>query len=254
MFRRTKKGNLCVEATIILPLMIIGILTVGYLIKVHSINQDVMNMALDETRMLAIESYTSIGKVKAAGFPNQLITRITEENKAISQVCMTDYKYLKTYGGLDNLILLNISYDISLPFPIDFYGCINENEVIVARAFVGSDQYNEKISPKEMETEEESEPVWIFPNQGKKYHQKNCPYIAVAATQEMLRPDIRKKYQPCKICKPSKLPNGSTVYCFRNSGYVYHRGNCYIVDRYVVEIEKAEAIKRHYSACLKCGG
>lgn len=254
MFKHTKKGNLSVEAAIILPLMIIGILTVGTLIKVHSINQDMMNIALDETRILAIEAYTSVGKVKSAGFPNQLITRITDENKAVSQVRMTDLKYLKSYGSLDKLICFNINYDIDLPFPIDLYGSLPENEVVVARAFVGSDQYSGTISAKEMETEEESELVWIFPNQGKKYHQKNCPYIAVAATQEMLKPEIRKKYQPCRICKPSELSNGSMVYCFKNSGYVYHRGSCYIVDRYVVEIEKSEAIKRHYSACLKCGG
>ncbi|MBN7772673.1 hypothetical protein [Clostridium aminobutyricum] len=254
MFRYTKKGTLTVEASILLPLVILGILTVGYLIKVHCINENVMNTALDETRLLAIESYTDVGKTKIVEFSNKLEERICDENKAINQVQIKDLKYLYSFGNLDKLIYFNVVYNINIGFPINFYGDIPGNETIVCRAFVGSDHYDEKMNAQEMQKEEESELVWIFPNEGKKYHQKNCSYIAVAATQTVLTSGIKRTYQPCKICKPNSLENGSLVYCFKNSGQVYHRGNCYIVDRYVVEIEKSEAIQRHYSACLKCGG
>jgi hypothetical protein len=254
MLRHTRKGNITVEASIILPIVIIGILTVGCFIKVNCINENIIHAALDETRLLAIESYTDVGKLSILNFSGNLKKRIQSDNQNINQLEIEDLKYLYSYGEMDKLISFDVVYDIDLGFPIDFYGNITGSETIVCRAFIGSDKYGQNMTVQEMEQEEESELVWIFPNEGQKYHQKTCPYISVAASQTVLNAKLRRQYEPCKICKPNTLANGSIVYCFKNSGHVYHNGNCYMVDRYVVEIEKSEAIERHYTACLKCGG
>ncbi|MPN26874.1 hypothetical protein SDC9_174300 [bioreactor metagenome] len=105
-----------------------------------------------------------------------------------------------------------------------------------------------------MEEMEDSEIVWIFPVAGEKYHKKECPYIKVAATQTILTKSVKKKYKPSSLCNSRNLKKGSLVFCFYNSGQSYHSPNCPTVDRYVIEIEKSDAIKQGYSPCLKCGG
>lgn len=253
MFKSTKKGNIAVETAIILPFVILGILTIAYLIKINCNNESIMSMAVDETRRLSIESYTNIGRVSAAKFPVKLKHRIEEKSNSTT-VKIRNFKYLYSKGNLDNLISFNVEYKNNCNFPIPFYGSIWEQETVMTRAFVGSNNYNKAKGFSSMEKLEDSEIVWIFPLAGKKYHKKDCPYIKVAATQTILTKNIKKRYKPCSVCNSKEIPEGSLVYCFFNSGKSYHRANCYIVDRYVIPIEKSEAIERGYTPCLKCGG
>lgn len=253
MFKITKRGSIGVEAAIVLPLIILGILTISYLIKINCTNETVMSMAVDEARKLSIESYTPAGRIAAFKFTTKLDERI-EENSNCSVVNTNNFKYLYSNLNIDKLISFDIDYKLDCNFPISFYGPIWGKETITTRAFLGSDKYSRINGFSAMEEIEESEPVWIFPIAGEKYHKKDCPYIKVAATQTVLTKNIKKKYKPCSICNSKNLRKGSVVYCFFNNGKSYHSPNCSTVDRYVIEIEKSEAIKRGYMPCLKCGG
>ncbi|QHI71064.1 hypothetical protein [Aminipila terrae] len=253
MFKSTKKGSIGVEAAIVLPLIILGILTISYLIKVNCTNETVMSIAADEARKLNIESYTLTGRMGAFDFTSKLNHRI-EENSDSSYVKTEDFKYLYFNGYMDNLISFHVAYKMNCNFPISFYGPVWGKETIVTRAFLGSNRYHSTKGFPVMEEEEESQLVWIFPVAGKKYHQKECPYIQVAATQTILTTQIKRKYKPCSICHSRKLGKGSVIYCFFNNGESYHCPDCSTVQRYVMEIEKSEAVKRGYTPCLKCGG
>lgn len=253
MFKITKRGNLAVEAAIVLPLIILGILAVAYLIKINCTNETVMSIGVDEARKLSIESYTTVGKMAALTFTETLDQRV-QENTNCSNVDTNNFKYLYSCRKIDKLISFDINYKIDCNFPISFYNPIWGKETILTRAFSGTDKYKTVKGFSVMEEMEESETVWIFPVAGQKYHKKECPYIRVAATQTILTKSIKSKYKPCSICDSKSLRKGSVVYCFFNSGESYHRPNCSTVDRYVIEIEKNDAIKQGYSPCLKCGG
>lgn len=253
MFKLTKRGSLGVEVAIILPLIILGILTIACLIKVNCTNETVMSIATDEVRKLSVESYTPVGRITAFNFPTKLNHRI-QENSNCLYVKVNKFKYLYSNAKIDNLISFDIDYKINCNLPISFYGTIWGKETVITRAFLGSDSYNKTKGFSVMEELEEPEMVWIFPVAGKKYHKQNCPYIKVAATRTILTNEIMKKYKPCSLCNSKEIAQGSVVYCFFNSGKSYHSANCPTVDRYVIEIEKNEAIRRGYTPCLKCGG
>lgn len=254
MFKITKKGSLMVEATIILPVVIIAVLTISSLIKINAINENVMHRALEESRVLAIESYTAIGQISVLKYREELENKIKNENPNISEIEVSDFKYLHSGGGIDKLISFSVSYKIDLKLPIQFYKYIAAEDVVVCRAFVGTDKYKVDNGFSEMEQQDESDPVWVFPVSGAKYHKEECSYIKVAAVQTTLNSSLKRKYKECSICLPLQLPNGSQVYCFFGSGKVYHKSSCYTVDRYVEEVEKSHAVKRGYTPCLKCGG
>ncbi|MHC1722414.1 MAG: TadE/TadG family type IV pilus assembly protein [Aminipila sp.] len=253
MFKITKRGSIGVEAAIVLPLIILGILTISYLIKINSTNETVMSMATDEVRKLSIESYTPVGRIAAFKFTTNLDKRI-EANSNCSMVNISNFKYLYSNLKIDRLISFDIDYKLDCNFPILFYGPIWGKETITTRAFLGSDKYKKTKGFSQMEEIQESELVWIFPIAGQKYHKKDCPYIKVAATQTILTKNINKKYKPCSICNAKNMRKGSVIYCFFNNGKSYHSPSCSTVDRYVIEIEKSEAIERGYMPCLKCGG
>ena len=253
MFNSTKRGSISVETAIILPLVILGILTVAYLIKINCMSETVMSVASDEARRLGIEAYTPAGRLSALTFSSELEHRIQEEtNCPIVEV--NHFKYLHSNGYMDRLISFDIDYKMDGKFPISFYGSIWGKDRILTRAFVGSDRYDCLRGFSKMEEEEESELVWIFPVAGKKYHRAECSYIKVAASQTILTGNIKKRYKSCSICHSGGLTKGSIIYCFYHSGESYHRPDCSTVERYVTEIEKSEAVRRGYTPCMKCGG
>ncbi|OPZ82855.1 MAG: hypothetical protein BWY74_04564 [Firmicutes bacterium ADurb.Bin419] len=66
--------------------------------------------------------------------------------------------------------------------------------------------------------------------------------------------NVTGSYSPCRLCHPENIRNGNLVYCFMTSGYAYHKGDCKMVDKYVISMEKYQAEERGYTPCLKCGG
>lgn len=247
-----KKGFLTVEAAIFLPIFIIGVLTFAYLIKFMSVQEAVFHSFSDEAKVLSAEA--SIYPLAAPLFELNLKNRIYDENKDnISSVDLDHFQYLYHTHGMSGMISMDLNYDVNIKLPIPFYKNLPVSESLVIRGFVGNEEKEEPLPFEEMETCTESDPVWIFPRAGEKYHRESCPYITSEPRQLILSQQIRRKYKPCSICDSKNLLNGSLVYCFQTGEY-FHAGSCPIVDKYVISIEKETAIKRGYTACTKCGG
>ncbi|MDR3242856.1 MAG: hypothetical protein LBT34_02880 [Clostridiales Family XIII bacterium] len=249
----SKKGSFTVEAAIFLPIFIIGVLTVAYLIKLTAVQENVFHSCSDELRKTAAHAVNTA--VYPLMFQAELRDRIGEENGAeIENFEIDSFLYRYKSKDISDLILLNVRYDIGIKLPVRFYGSLPVSDILLCRAFVGSEKISAELPFSEMEKEKESVTVWIFPKSGTKYHKENCGYIAVEAREVLLSDAVRREYSPCKLCKPGALSNGSIVYRFAKSGDAYHRGSCAAVDRYVISMEKDEAEARGYTACAKCGG
>lgn len=246
------KGFLTVEAAIFLPLFIIGVLTIAYLIKFMSIQESIFHAFTDEARILASES--SKNPAAAPLFQLQVKDRIYKENgDNISSVDVEHFRYLYEYRGMTGMISMDLNYDVNIKLPIPFHKKIPVSESLLFRGFIGKQEITDPLAFEEMEKAVKSDEVWIFPRAGGRYHSENCTYITSEPRQVIMSGSIRGQYEPCSICDSRGLPNGSLAYCFR-TGQSYHRGNCPIVDKYVISIEREDAIERGYTACLKCGG
>lgn len=247
-----KKGSLTVEAAIFLPIFIIGVLTFAYLIKFMSVQENVFHSFTDESRVLATEFH--VNPVAAPSFELNLKDRIYKENgDNASAVDVEHFMYLYEVRGISGLISMDLNYDVTIKLPISFHKKIPVSESLLFRGFTGKEETTDPLTFEEMEKVKESDLVWIFPRSGTKYHGENCPCITSEPRQMVMSNRIRREYEPCSICDSGSLPDGSLVYCFK-TGKSYHRGDCPIVDKYVISIEREEAIKRGYTACKKCGG
>ncbi|MDR0570911.1 MAG: hypothetical protein LBG71_06815 [Clostridiales Family XIII bacterium] len=248
----SKRGSLIVETAIFLPIFIIGVLTVAYLLKVIAVQENVFHAFSDEMRNVAAEA-------EAIPYPlffeNDVKKRVLDENgDEVEKLRLSELSYRYGLGGETEQIRAALRYDVGVKLPKSVIGSIPVSDVIVCRAFVGARNSGAPMGAEGIEEKKDSVTVWIFPKSGTKYHKEDCTYVANHPKEMALNEGVRKKYGPCKLCKPKDLPNGSLVYCFTASGEAYHRGDCSAVDKYVESIEKDDAEAKGYTACAKCGG
>lgn len=239
------------EAAIFFPIFLIGVLTLAYLIKIMSIQESVIHSLTDEARVLCSEARFY---VTAPLFESRLKTRIYDENgNHIQELELVNFQYLYSHGN-PGMISMDLNYYVDIKLPMPFMDKLPVSESLLFRGFVGLEKPFDPISFEEMEQEEPSLLVWVFPRAGGKYHKETCIYISSEPRQFIMSNNIRQRYKPCNICKPSELHDGGLVYCYINWGEAYHKGSCPAIDKYVVSIEKEEAIKKGYTPCSKCGG
>ncbi|MDR1778833.1 MAG: hypothetical protein LBR14_03665 [Clostridiales Family XIII bacterium] len=253
-----RRGSLAVEAAIFVPLFLLAVLALAALIRMTAANENATNALTDETRLLAAEAQVPI---RLAAFKSDLAERILEENPdAVGDVKVDSFLYrlpqVDLAGGRvhDNVIRTDLRIDYLLAMPV-LPLTPPEGKVSVAmRAFVGSERNASAFPFDDMEKNESSKKVWVFPRAGTKYHAADCRFIANEPHEAILTASIRKKYTPCKNCHPEKLRDGALIYYFPSSGHAYHTGKCPQVEKYVMEVSQQEAERNGYTACATCGG
>ena len=255
--KNSKRGSIAVEAAILLPLFIIGILTIGYLLKFCMVSEGTHHALSDEMHKIMSEaSYIPY----PAFAERDIVNRVDDESRGeLKDINISRFLYRVpgiSGGGKSytNLIAASVSFDTPFKLPHIFRGEVSGERTVLCRAFVGEKQTGDVKPFSEMEKDEDGNTVWVFPRAGERYHDKHCSYIENNPREVLLDKRIRSKYSPCKLCNPNNRNDGSLVYCFETSGQAYHIGDCTVVDRYVIEIGKEDAGKQGYTPCSKCGG
>jgi len=249
-----------VEAAIFLPVFIAGILTFAYLIKFMAIEEAVFHSFTDQARVLGAAAGKDSLRVpvfaQKMAFEQWVKNRIYDENgDNVSKVDIDLFLYLydDPVRDLTQVISMDLNYEVNVKLPVSFRKSLPVSESLLFRGFVGKREAYNPMPFEEMEKEKASEPVWVFPISGERYHGENCTYIASEPRQVVMSVLVRRTYDPCRICDSRNLPDGCLAYCFR-TGKSYHTGKCPTVEKYVIRIEREEAIENGYTACLKCGG
>jgi len=253
--RNSRRGQVAVETAILLPLFIIGILTLGYLLKFCMVSEGVQHALTDEAHKIMADPLT----MYTPGVNAQRITeRVGGESRGEVKNVQTNAALTAgvSKGGLfyDDLIAISVTFDTPLKLPRLFFNEVQGERTALFRAFAGMSHAGAVKPFDDMERDDGGEMVWVFPRAGEKYHGEHCPYIENDPHEVLLDPSVRLRFSPCKLCNAAGSKDGTLVYCFMTSGRAYHTGECTIVERYVIEISKEDAEKQGYTPCSKCGG
>ena len=247
---RNIKGHYIVEVAVVLPIVLLSIISIGYLMKVTSFDQKMTHAMVDEGHRMMIESYRIDNNI----FDTVVVkNRIENENKDLKNIKKLHIKHMYENKFNDGLIEIKASVSISPKMPIKFKDEFQVDNRILCRAFIGYSK-GTPMSFGEMESDGKSEIVYIFPLSGTKYHEQNCTYVDATPVQLILDDELKKKYTPCETCKSKDIPEGGVVYCFEKYGSSYHRINCSTIKKAVIGIEKFIALEKGYTPCSKCGG
>jgi hypothetical protein len=249
--RNIRSGSYTLEAAIFLPLFIVGILTLGFTIRMISTSENITVTATDEARQAATFAYNI---PLAPLFPYKLRTRLLEENPATDAVQVNGFRYLYQSLENDGLISFRLNYWVGTGLPMGFIDGKDMAQQFRCRGFICRTEQGTPISFDEMETNSGTDLVWVFPEEGERYHKKDCPFISSYPVRVILNQEIRDKYMPCEKCDSNRAEIGTQVYCFQKYGQSYHLYSCPTVDKYVISMEKEQAEERGYTPCLKCGG
>lgn len=252
-----KKGFITVEAAIFLPIFLIGMLTLLYLIKVLWIEEAAFFLLEKEAKNLSKTAYYVSEEVhKAQGKAFEITTKGKLFHEAPFDVKNVSFQGSKYFyeDGLDGMIFVDICYEVPIRLPIQIQDTLKIEETVLFRGFIGTNQQLPVMGFQEMETEKACNSVWVFPRSGEKFHVESCAYISNKPRQMYMSQSIKRKYDSCKLCKSDDLVEGNILYCFVKTGQVYHKGICKSVDKYVIDMDREEAVTRGYTPCLKCGG
>lgn len=249
--RNTRKGSYTLEAAILLPLFIVGVLTLGFTIRMISAAENITFAATDEARLIAGSAYNI---PIAPFFSTKLQSRIIDENPNASLINVGEFRYLYQSQDYDGLISFRLNYWIEAGLPLGMIDGMDVTQRYRCRGFIGRTDQGTPISFDDMEKNSTASMVWLFPDGGKKYHSKSCTYVTSYPVLVILNEDIQKQYEPCTKCNSETAEIGSLVCCFQAYGEAYHQPFCPTVDKYIISMEKNQAEARGYVPCLKCGG
>ncbi len=264
-----KKGSLFVETAITLPLFFLALLSICVLIRVIGTEENTMRSFAEEGQRVAKEAYLTRLDIIPEGYSVEIAEGIAhgtllelrvlerlkkEESIFLKEPRIDQFEYLFAEKGNTGLIRCSMAYGVPLPLPANFQRKLEFEQSLFFRGFIGAENYNEGMGFDRMEEPDDPETVYVFPRAGERFHQLDCRIIEVFPIELVLSPGVRKRYAPCKLCDADTLPWGSRVYCFDTSGKAFHKGSCTTVERYVIGIDREEAIEKGYSPCAFCGG
>ena len=248
LLKCTKRGSYILEAAIALPVFLIGILLLSSIIGIVARCENANYIMCDELERVQAESiFTGVLPVEGPLIESRI------KGEADCKTCS-----VKVLGGIkttdvDKIIVLKGKVSFETNNILDAVDKVNFSNTIYCRAFVGRTRSNRPLSESTFLEEDTYVAVYIFPNAGRRYHKKGCTYVNSYPSRVTLTDEMISKYEPCHLCGTKNVKVGDMVYCFQY-GSSFHTRNCPTINKYVIEIDKKDAIEKGYTPCSKCGG
>ncbi|MBE6030447.1 MAG: hypothetical protein E7225_02470 [Clostridiales bacterium] len=245
MGRKNKRGSVIIEASIILPLLVIAVLTIAFTMKNIHYQETAAFISCNRANLLA--SRSAVLPVNPM-FPYNLEEEITE---SIPEADINVNKFFTMYriDGNDSLMSFNVRIKSNTGLPGNMTGDYSVNNYHLFRAWTGMDN---SINPYRFDFQSDTI-VYVMPKRGERYHRRDCPHVTPYPVRGIMSDRIRKNYRECETCDPGKIADGRIVYYF-TEGEVYHKSDCITIEKYIVKMSKSEACESGYTACTQCGG
>lgn len=245
-----KKGSYILEAAISLPVFIIAVILMNSVILMYACIENCNFIAANELRRAAAEAVIADTSVTV---PHRVRKEIEGSENRVGSMRLVEAGARTSRWGTDELILVDYRLRLRSDNPLGIDSAADYELSLVTRAYVGRERDESSMSAEDF-ADDDSEPVFIFPKRGEKYHAKGCTFLRAASRSSALTPSMKKKYKSCPLCRSGRAEMGDLVYYFPSDGEDYHLPGCPSLSRNYIELDKSTAIRRGYTACSKCGG
>lgn len=195
-----KKGSYIVEASIVLPILIICISSLIMVIRIISVCENITFVTAKSLIESVFGYYDKFNEIS-------LCMEIENSINDVSNFQITQYRYLYQDGSDDGLITLDAKAEFNVNNAIGVKGKISFTEKVLCRGFVGASRNGNPLSEADFADYKEACTVYVFPRYGERFHRSDCRYVKQNMGKEayivyMDREDAyRKGFTPCIICK-----------------------------------------------------
>lgn len=248
---KNKIGSYIVEAAILLPIFILGIVAIISVLPAMAKAERIVYQVSDEMRLECISSAFVQSEVL---LPMKVTTRVESSDVAVRGFFAYSDIFRQSSGHMDEMISLHWRGRVKQPSLTGIFNDIRITGSVVGRAFVGAERSVSPGDRRMFESKQDSVPVFIFPNEGRKFHGRNCRMLTSNVSKAVLTERFKKSHKPCKICKAKSIPMMNNVYVFKSGDSRYHRESCSILKRRFIQMDMSIAVKRGYQRCKICGG
>ena len=238
------------EAAITLPVLLIAMIVLSSIVLYYSCIEDAAFITATEFRKGSIEAVVSEGQPL---IPLEVAERTRDNHPILDSHRILEYGFRKNRNGLNELIYLNLELDMKTRNPLGILSQSRYDSALMTRAYVGQVRNCKAMTEAEFRNEL-ADGVFIFPQDGEKYHNKNCTFVRSETKAVALTESVKRKYTGCRVCRSKEAASGTRVYVFPEYGSRYHLSGCRVLERRCIEIEKDVAKERKYTPCSKCGG
>lgn len=245
-----RRGSYIVEAVITLPIFMVSVIVLISIILmyacVENANYTLANEMRREAAQAGIVSDRLIFGYGTAG-------KISRENHLVDKLTIKDYAYKEERSDIDQVIAVRYDMELKAENPLVLASQAHYEPALMSRAYVGRTRADDPMSESDMGSDV-SDPVFIFPKRGEKYHREGCTFIQAGSTSAVLDTGLKNKYTACPACGSKAASVGSRIYIFPEYGEVYHLPGCRVLERNYIEVDREVAENRGYTPCAKCGG
>lgn len=201
---KNKNGSYITEAAMSLPVLILCVVALALIIRIIAICENICFVTAGEIKDIDIAAYRientyGIGSIA-------IEESVREENPKLTSFAVTEFNYLYSENGIDELIGVRTQADFKVENPIGILGRISFTQDILTRGFTGKELDAQPLSAAEFMRADESSRVVVFPKYGERYHMQSCRYVQnyegdEAYMLEMEKEDAKAKgYTPCTVC------------------------------------------------------
>lgn len=235
-------GSATVEATLIMPLFIVAMVSV-YCSLQCKLAETVVYEAAMETAEYVAEStylYTCNVAIPAMKFPSYVDDEALLDKYVVGGVGGVAF-WGSNMKNEKQEVELKVSYQLRNPF-LPGIGDAEKSFTIVRRAYVG-DVYTEE----DAQTEEQENYVYVTDNQEVYHATRACTYLTLSI--EITKFDIatRAGFTPCEYCGENP---GELVYITEQGQRYHSRTNCTGLKRTIYRRKKSEV--QHLAPCSRC--
>ena len=248
---KDRSGAYVIEATVILPVIVLCVLSLGYFTQVTAMWENCVHCALDESGKAQAMAWDGVSSYTAKA---RIEERLKKTDFAPSAFTVSGFAADIPYRGRDHVSSYTLSAHIGTALPLGFSREFEFSMPILYRGFTGREMTGDPLGIDGLENGVPGDPAYVFPAHGRKYHNSACSYVSASVKSVRLNERIRQRYSPCSVCHSGDIAGGDIVFCFENSGTAYHRASCRTINRHVIVMDKGEAAEKGYTPCSKCGG
>lgn len=226
---KRNKGNAVVEATLILPFFIFGMLALFHMGRVKLAEQIIYEAAIETAEYLAEEAYlgiynpvTPFTKFRQYVDDENLIERYIQNG--VDGILISGY----TQPDSDNQITIRVSFNTKLTIP--FFPKLSSSHVyeITQRVYTGD------ADSGEGDADEENQYVFVTDNRDVYHESRECTHLLLSIHAASY--DVVDKYTPCEFCGDEW--HGDTVFITDEGSRFHCSVNCSGLKRTVYRVKK----------------